>query len=155
MMSSLDEIICDEVVTKKLTHCEHTARLRCSVDPATHLCQATCGSNMLCCGQQCQARCHQCQSANGTDGDTGPRQRISHHPHSCRKTLYCEHQCQNPCSQDHECTTICKEPCLQVCAHAKCKSYCSTPCAPCQEPCVWNCPHYSCPVPCGSVSVSH
>lgn len=151
--------------------------MKCFEDPAQFLCKAVCGGNMTCCGRSCKAHCHRCQTLNllqgdsATEADDSPVPRIQHVPHPCERTLYCGHLCGKACSQNHECTPFCKETCRQVCQHARCKHYCSTPCAPCQESCTWyviyhlavlrnnadtafyrKCAHHSCPVPCGSVS---
>ncbi|CAL1707171.1 unnamed protein product [Somion occarium] len=152
----LSDVECDVMLTKQLPDCEHQARMKCSDDPSLVNCTIVCDGIMACCGRNCQARCHQCQTLNvrqagNAEQPNGAIARTSHAQHRCERRLYCEHQCDRPCSAEHECTTVCKAPCRQVCPHARCNQYCSTPCAPCQEPCTWNCPHYSCPLPCGSI----
>lgn len=172
LVDSLSEVFCDEVVTKALPNCEHTAQMMCSRDATLYRCEASCGGIMTsCCGRDCRSRCSECQQVNNKV-DEGPVLRQLHRQHPCQKTLYCEHLCANPCSADHKCTTRCKEACRQVCSHARCRQHCSTPCAPCKERCTWsvkihrivcrkscahsihfrNCSHFTCPVPCGSVS---
>ncbi|KZT10660.1 P-loop containing nucleoside triphosphate hydrolase protein [Laetiporus sulphureus 93-53] len=153
-LDELSDVPCNVNVTRRLTHCEHEAAMRCSDDPARFVCKAVCGGTMPCCGRPCKARCHQCQGLNRVedeDESVGIVARLQHTSHPCERQLYCGHLCGKACTQDHECTTLCKEPCRQVCRHARCRNYCSAPCAPCQEPCTWQCEHYSCPVPCGSV----
>lgn len=170
MLDSLDEVVCNVLVEKSLLRCEHSAAMRCSDDASTYTCLAPCGGIMTCCGRTCRNTCSACQSKN-TVGEDGRIVRAEHCQHSCQKPLYCQHLCQNPCSRDHEHSKMCKAPCRQVCAHAKCRLPCSAPCAPCQGKCTWyayisnmsdvlelnvsrfcrNCPHYTCPVPCGSV----
>jgi|ERR1700734_3124615 hypothetical protein len=136
-MDFLSEVFCNEVVTKNLPSCEHTAKMMCSRDAAQYRCDAPCGGIMTsCCGRDCPSRCSECQEANDRVAE-GPILRKIHREHPCLKTLYCEHQCSNPCSPDHRCTTSCKGACRQVCSHARCMKSCSTPCAPCQERCTW------------------
>jgi len=172
LMDSLSDVFCSEVVSKTLESCEHTARMMCSRDAAQHRCEEPCSGILItCCGRNCLSRCHECQRVDD-DVVEGPLRRKIHREHPCQKTLYCEHPCDKPCSPDHKCTTRCKAACRQICLHARCRKFCSTPCIPCQEPCTWsvkndrlvfrmscthsvrsrNCPHYTCPVPCGSVS---
>ncbi|KAG2106489.1 hypothetical protein BD769DRAFT_1654653 [Suillus cothurnatus] len=140
-ISLLEQVYCDFMVDKELPCCEHTARMTCSTDPATYLCKAPCNGIMSCCGRSCNAKCHECQRKKHTF-----RRRTY-----TEKPLFCEHLCQEACSDDHTHTVACKKPCRQACSHARCQSACSVPCAPCQESCTWSCPHHSCPVPCGSV----
>ncbi|KAJ8583241.1 hypothetical protein M405DRAFT_937339 [Rhizopogon salebrosus TDB-379] len=149
-ISTLENILCDFAVIKELPHCEHTAPMACSTDSSTYLCKAPCGGIMGCCGRTCKSNCNQCQQRNATP-EEGHTQRSKHLPHSCQKPLFCEHLCQEHCSDDHKHTVSCKKPCRQACSHARCRLPCSASCAPCQEPCTWSCPHHSCPVPCGSV----
>lgn len=134
-LDDLSEVPCHMIVTKSLPRCEHLAEMGCSADPSQTLCIEFCGGTMTCCGRDCKSRCYQCQAVNEEDGR--PINRIVHEKHQCQKTLFCEHICVNNCSVDHQHTQICKEPCRQECAHARCKKYCSSPCAPCQEPCTW------------------
>ncbi|KAG1904255.1 uncharacterized protein F5891DRAFT_1206968, partial [Suillus fuscotomentosus] len=149
-ISALEKVYCNSMVDKHLPRCEHTARMACSTDPATYLCKAPCNGIMSCCGRSCNAKCHQCQEKNtSSEGEHTPR--TQHTAHPCEKPLFCEHLCQDACSDDHKHTVACKKPCRQACFHARCKLPCSMPCAPCQESCTWSCPHHSCPVPCGSV----
>ena len=135
-LGALEVVYCDFTMTKDLPRCEHTAQMTCSTDPSTYLCQAPCGGIMGCCGRTCKSKCWQCQQKNSTS-EEGPVQRVQHLPHPCEKPLFCEHLCQEPCSNDHKHTVSCKKPCRQACSHAQCKSPCSVPCAPCQEPCTW------------------
>ncbi|OAX35179.1 hypothetical protein K503DRAFT_868436 [Rhizopogon vinicolor AM-OR11-026] len=149
-LSTLESVFCDFIVNKDLPHCEHAAPMACSTDPSTYPCKAPCSGIMGCCGRTCKAKCHGCQQKNPpSEGEH--TQRTQHLPHSCEKPLFCEHLCQDPCSNNHTHTVSCKKPCRQACSHTRCKLPCSAPCAPCQEPCTWSCPHRSCPVPCGSV----
>ncbi|KAG2361405.1 hypothetical protein BDR07DRAFT_1472123 [Suillus spraguei] len=149
-ISTLENVKCDSVVDKSLPRCEHTARMPCSADPATYLCKAPCNGIMSCCGKSCKAKCYECQQKNApSEGEH--TQRAHHTTHPCSKPLFCEHLCQEACSDDHKHTVACRKPCRQACSHARCQLVCSAPCAPCQELCTWNCPHHSCPVPCGSV----
>lgn len=135
-ISTLESVFCDFVVNKDLPHCEHTAPMTCSADPSAHLCKAPCGEIMGCCGKTCKARCHQCQQKNTTpEGERS--QRTQHNLHPCQKPLFCEHLCQEPCSDDHKHTVSCNKPCRQACSHTRCQLPCSAPCAPCQEPCTW------------------
>ncbi|KAI0930201.1 hypothetical protein AcV5_006978 [Taiwanofungus camphoratus] len=156
-LDDLSEVACQVLSNRRLPRCEHFATMKCFEDPAQFLCKAVCGGNMTCCGRSCKAHCHRCQTLNllqgdsATEADDSPVPRIQHVPHPCERTLYCGHLCGKACSQNHECTPFCKETCRQVCQHARCKHYCSTPCAPCQESCTWKCAHHSCPVPCGSI----
>ncbi|KAG0698145.1 hypothetical protein DFH29DRAFT_943008 [Suillus ampliporus] len=149
-ISTLDSVYCDFMVDKELPCCEHTARMACSTDSSTYLCKAPCCGIMSCCGRTCKAKCYECQQKNTTPEGERTR-RVQHLPHPCEKPLFCEHLCQENCSDDHKHTVACRKPCRQACSHARCQSPCSVPCAPCQEPCTWSCPHHSCPVPCGSV----
>ncbi|TFK54494.1 P-loop containing nucleoside triphosphate hydrolase protein [Heliocybe sulcata] len=160
MLDRLSDVYCTVLVEKQLLSCEHAAVMSCSQDPAGHQCRSVCGGAMTCCGRPCKSRCFQCQGRNAPaatqaeEEDTIPAvaiPRTAHVEHPCERTLPCEHRCQQACSENHECTRECKEPCRQVCVHARCKNYCSTPCSPCQEGCTWVCAHYTCPVPCGSV----
>jgi hypothetical protein len=151
MMSTLQDVRCDERVEKSFISCEHKAVMACSEDPSSHKCKARCNLPLECCGKMCSSPCWDCQRSNGTSEATTPVSRVKHTRHPCKKSLYCGHQCQEACDVNHTCTTICKKECRQKCAHAQCSSYCSTPCAPCQQKCNWKCPHYACPVPCGSV----
>ena len=126
-MDSLSEIFCNEVVLKTLPNCEHTAKMKCSLDTTNFRCEVPCKGIMTsCCGRDCIARCFECQEVNVRVAD-GPIPRNVHRQHPCKKPLMCEHLCQNSCSQDHQCTTICKEACRQVCKHARCKNSCSNP----------------------------
>ncbi|KAH9895168.1 P-loop containing nucleoside triphosphate hydrolase protein [Cubamyces lactineus] len=159
-LDNLAEVPCSVLLTKDLPGCEHDATMRCSDDPRQVACKVTCNGIMACCGRSCKAQCHQCQMLNTrTDGDQEGSEdvaiaalpRTNHVAHPCQRSLFCGHLCGKSCSQDHECTVFCKEPCRQVCAHARCRNYCSTPCAPCQEPCTWRCSHQSCPLPCGAI----
>jgi hypothetical protein len=137
LVDSLSEVPCDEDVTKALPNCEHTAKMKCSMDPAKFRCEAPCNGIMTsCCGRDCLSRCFECQQVNTRAAD-GSIPRDMHRQHPCQRTLICEHLCRNPCSRDHQCTTVCKEACRQVCSHARCKNTCSTPCAPCQAQCTW------------------
>lgn len=136
-LDELDNIRCDVIVRKQLTHCEHEADTTCSVDPANILCERICDEILTCCGRSCKAQCHTCQRLNEGGGAAVPVVRSKHLQHPCNKLLYCGHLCENACSEDHQCTTKCKGPCRQVCAHTACNNYCSTPCAPCQEACTW------------------
>ncbi|KAG2153743.1 uncharacterized protein EDB93DRAFT_1134566 [Suillus bovinus] len=149
-INALQNVYCNFMVDKELLHCEHTARMACSTDPATYLCKAPCNGIMSCCGRSCNAKCHECQQKN-TPSQGEHTQRTKHATHPCEKPLFCEHLCQEACSDDHKHTVACRKPCRQACSHARCKLLCSMPCAPCQESCTWSCPHHSCPVPCGSV----
>ena len=143
----------------------------CSQDLEDYRCQARCGELMACCGKSCNTSCDECQSLNDTLTDGGAIKRTKHTRHPCQKRLYCEHTCQEVCSESHEHTTHCKANCGQVCPHSRCRNQCSVPCAPCKQPCTWyvvvllysvlllkndcrSCTHYSCPIPCGSVSDS-
>ncbi|KAK2464284.1 hypothetical protein APHAL10511_003741 [Amanita phalloides] len=150
MMEDLGSFSCDVTVTKQLTSCEHTAELTCSTDVSEHRCSQPCNGIMECCGRNCNASCFGCQAENRMDG-VGQIQRAIHLKHTCKKPLYCGHECTLHCSRDHECVTICHEACRQQCAHSSCSDYCSTPCEPCKEVCTWTCSHHVCPVPCGSV----
>jgi len=137
-MDKLDEIRCRQLVVRDLPDCEHTAELECSDDPSQHRCTKRCDGIMSCCGRSCNSSCWKCQSQSSqARDDSGKVSRIKHMSHQCEKRLYCEHQCAEFCSENHQCTTSCKGPCRQVCAHTKCRNYCSTPCPPCQEPCTW------------------
>lgn len=139
-LDGLNEVYCPVKIKKDLISCEHIAEMSCSDDPATYVCKQNCGGIMTCCSRSCGAGCHECQAlSRGVSAvEMGGRiNRNLHIQHTCQKTLYCAHQCTKPCSQDHECIDICKKPCRQECAHARCKQYCSTPCSPCQEPCNW------------------
>ncbi|KAG9309778.1 hypothetical protein JVU11DRAFT_10152 [Chiua virens] len=144
-LDMLGNVRCDEEVVKQLPSCEHSAPMPCSQDPEDYRCRARCAELMTCCGKACSALCDDCQAVN-TDTE-----RTKHTSHPCQKSLYCEHTCQEPCSEGHEHTTRCKHKCRQVCPHAQCKRPCHVPCAPCKQPCTWSCAHYTCPVPCGSV----
>ncbi|EJF65241.1 P-loop containing nucleoside triphosphate hydrolase protein [Dichomitus squalens LYAD-421 SS1] len=159
---SLENVFCPELVTKKLPGCEHEATMRCSDNPRRYPCRAKCGGIMSCCGRPCKANCHECQFLNTAPEPRDdkedevaeellPVERLTHVGHPCERSLFCGHLCGKQCSSDHECTTECKEACRQVCAHARCRNYCSVPCAPCQEPCTWRCAHFSCPLPCGAI----
>ncbi|KAH9951524.1 P-loop containing nucleoside triphosphate hydrolase protein [Amylocystis lapponica] len=143
-LDDLGEVTCDEMLVKRLPACEHEAKMKCSEDPSRFRCKAACRGVMPCCGRNCGAQCFQCQqlnvAENAGDNEELVVAREKHVSHPCERTLYCGHVCGNACSQDHECATICKAPCRQVCPHARCKNYCSTPCAPCQEPCTWQVP---------------
>ncbi|EMD37515.1 hypothetical protein CERSUDRAFT_114154 [Gelatoporia subvermispora B] len=151
-LDDLTEVFCGVEVTRDLLHCDHPAVMKCSEHVKDYLCTAPCEGIMACCGRNCHAQCHRCLALNTAPDDTNSRSpRLSHVEHPCQKLLYCGHICGAPCSQDHQCTTVCKNECRQICAHARCKDYCSKPCAPCQEPCIWKCAHHVCPVPCGSV----
>ncbi len=147
-LDNLENVFCPELIPKKLPGCEHEATMRCSDDPRRYSCRETCSGIMSCCGRSCKARCHECQSLNAAPeslDDKGddvveeqhPVQRVMHLGHPCQKSLFCGHLCGKQCSSDHECTLECKEACRQVCTHARCRNYCSVPCAPCQEPCAW------------------
>lgn len=137
LIDQLEEVFCNVLVSKQLPGCEHTAIMRCSDDASLYLCTAQCSRVTECCGRDCVANCHQCQSLNPTPDKAGHIPRTKHMEHPCRKPLYCAHECTKSCSRDHECITLCKERCRQECIHARCKQYCSTPCSPCQEPCTW------------------
>ncbi|KAH0839427.1 hypothetical protein J3R83DRAFT_202 [Lanmaoa asiatica] len=150
-LDMIDSIRCDEEVDKLLPDCEHRAVMPCSQDPEDYRCVARCAELMVCCGKNCNATCDDCQGVNDAPDDGTPTKRTKHVAHPCQKRLYCEHSCQEPCSEDHEHATRCTAKCRQVCPHAQCKRQCSVPCAPCKQPCTWACPHYTCPVPCGSV----
>ncbi|KAI9460071.1 hypothetical protein HD554DRAFT_2028943 [Boletus coccyginus] len=151
-LDMLEGVCCTEEVVKQLLGCEHQARMPCCQDPKDYRCVARCAELMACCGSNCNATCSDCQSLNdNTVAVGGAIKRTKHASHPCQKRLYCEHTCQEPCSEGHEHTTRCHAKCRQVCPHAQCKRPCSVPCAPCKQPCTWACPHDSCPVPCGSV----
>ncbi|KAI0332312.1 P-loop containing nucleoside triphosphate hydrolase protein [Cubamyces sp. BRFM 1775] len=152
-LDNLADVYCAVLLTKDLPGCEHNATMRCSDDPRQIACKVICNGVMACCGRSCKAQCHQCQMLNTRNNDdqaesedlaTAVLLRTNHVAHPCQRSLFCGHLC-------HECTVFCREPCRQVCAHARCMNYCSTPCAPCQEPCTWRCSHYSCPLPCGAI----
>jgi hypothetical protein len=137
LVDLLSEVFCDEMVAKALANCEHTAKIKCSQDTVNFRCEKPCGGIMTsCCGRDCLSRCFECQAMNSPAVD-GPIPRQMHHQHPCKRVLFCEHLCSNPCSQDHQYTSTCIEACRQVCPHARCKKSCSTPCAPCQAPCTW------------------
>lgn len=139
---------------KSHSTCEHSFSIRCGLDPSSHDCKEPCGTNLICCGQRCASTCGKCQqlSRNGVPEASLPIPRIRHQSHPCRRRLFCGHQCQTDCSEDHTCTTQCVMPCRQRCEHSVCKQRCHEVCAPCAEPCSWTCPHRGrCPVPCGSV----
>ncbi|KAI6119903.1 hypothetical protein EDD16DRAFT_1579433 [Pisolithus croceorrhizus] len=151
-LDTLDRIYCDFVLEKRLPHCEHSVHMECSQNPEDYRCKARCGELMSCCGKMCNAPCYDCQRANDPHSEEALFiRRQNHHRHPCQKNLHCEHICQEACSNDHEHTRRCMEPCRQACTHAKCRLPCSEPCAPCKEQCTWTCPHRVCPVPCGSV----
>ncbi|KAG9309780.1 hypothetical protein JVU11DRAFT_10154 [Chiua virens] len=143
-LDMLGNVRCDEEVVKQLQNCGHSASMPCFQDPENYRCRVRCTGLMTCCGKTCNASCNDCQVV---DTDT---ERTKHASHPCQKRLYCEHACQEPCSEGHEHTTQCGLKCRQVCLHAQCKRPCYVPCAPCEQPCM-TCPHYTCPVPCGSV----
>ncbi|KAI9460073.1 hypothetical protein HD554DRAFT_1598622 [Boletus coccyginus] len=151
-LDTLESVRCNAEVLKQLPDCEHQTRLPCSQDPEDYRCMVRCAELMACCGKNCNATCDDCQSLNdNTLGVAGAIKRIQHAKHPCQKRLYCEHGCQEPCSEGHEHSTRCNAKCRQVCPHAQCKHACYVPCAPCKQPCTWVCPHHTCPVPCGSV----
>ncbi|KAI9456882.1 hypothetical protein HD554DRAFT_1839076 [Boletus coccyginus] len=150
-LDMLESVRCNEEVVKQLPDCEHQAWMSCSQDPEDCRCVVRCAELMACCGKNCNAMCDDCQSLNETPAVGGAIKRIKHAAHPCQKRLYCEHACQEPCSEGHEHSTRCNAKCRQVCPHAQCKRPCSVPCAPCKQPCTWVCPHRTCPVPCGSV----
>ncbi|KAI0769450.1 P-loop containing nucleoside triphosphate hydrolase protein [Trametes elegans] len=158
-LDNLADAFCSVSVTRKLPGCEHEATMRCSDNPRHFSCKAKCAGVMSCCGRSCKAQCHQCQVLNGPQGndeEASPdapaiTKRLNHVAHPCQRSLFCGHLCGKMCSQEHECTVFCKEPCRQVCVHARCRSDCSKPCAPCQEPCTWRCAHHVCPLPCGAI----
>ncbi|KAF9227364.1 hypothetical protein BS17DRAFT_747823 [Gyrodon lividus] len=150
-LDTIERIYCNQEVAKPLPHCEHIASMPCSQEPENHRCLTRCAEWMSCCSKSCSASCYQCQEGNRQSDEGGSIKRTKHLAHSCEKRLYCEHQCQEPCSEDHEHTMRCKAKCRQVCPHAQCRRECSFPCAPCKQNCTWACPHYRCPVPCGSV----
>ena len=147
-LDNLESVLCPELVAKKLPGCEHDATMRCTDDPRRYPCRETCNGIMSCCGRSCKARCHECQFLNVSPEpqddkaddiveEQHPVQRVIHIGHPCQRSLFCGHLCGKQCSADHECTLECKEACRQVCTHARCRNYCSVPCAPCQEPCTW------------------
>ena len=143
-LDNLQDVFCSVLVTKTLPGCEHEASMACSDDPRQFPCRAACSGSMSCCGRPCKSTCHQCQLLNvdriptGEDAEVqAPVQRVKHLEHPCERLLFCGHLCGNSCSTDHECTTVCKQTCRQVCPHARCRDFCSIPCAPCQEPCTW------------------
>ncbi|KAI6040315.1 hypothetical protein EDC04DRAFT_3140449 [Pisolithus marmoratus] len=151
-LDTLDRVYCDYVLEKRLPHCEHSVDMECSQDAGDYRCKARCGELMSCCGKTCNAPCHDCQRTNDPHSEeAGLVRRQNHLRHPCKKSLHCEHMCQEACSGNHEHTKRCMEPCRQACTHARCKLPCSDPCAPCKEQCTWICPHRICPVPCGSV----
>lgn len=147
-LDNLESVLCPELVAKKLPGCEHDATMRCTDDPRRYPCRETCNGIMSCCGRSCKARCHECQFLNVSPEpqddkaddiveEQHPVQRVIHIGHPCQRSLFCGHLCGKQCSAGHECTLECKEACRQVCTHARCRNYCSVPCAPCQEPCTW------------------
>lgn len=143
---------------KRLPFCEHQVELPCFRDPATKLCDATCGGQLECCSKTCQSKCHECRERSMVDSTAAPSSilRTTHQPHECDRSLYCQHLCGLSChSGKEDCNDSCQEQCRQGCSHQTCTKGCSTPCPPCMEPCTWNCIHHSCPVPCGSVSSSN
>ncbi|KAM5531281.1 hypothetical protein V8D89_015082 [Ganoderma adspersum] len=161
-LDNLESVLCPELVAKKLPGCEHEATMRCTDDPRRYPCRETCNGIMSCCGRSCKARCHECQflnvapepqddKADDIMEEQHPVQRVTHIGHPCQRSLFCGHLCGKQCSADHECISECKEACRQVCTHARCRNYCSVPCAPCQEPCTWRCSHFVCPLPCGAI----
>lgn len=147
-LDNLADVFCPVLVTRPLPGCEHEATMRCSDKPRNFACRATCSGVMACCGRSCKAQCHNCQVLNVAHQIPGVEdeptideptavQRTNHVAHPCEKSLFCGHLCGKQCSDDHQCTVFCKAPCRQVCVHAHCRNFCSTPCAPCQEPCTW------------------
>ncbi|KAJ7497553.1 hypothetical protein FB451DRAFT_1211927 [Mycena latifolia] len=147
-LDALDEVPCSALVMKAFPTCEHSAQMRCYLDPFTVSCSSVCGGVMTCCGRPCNSRCHECQRVN--DPAEGKITRVQHNEHYCEKLLFCAHRCSKPCSRDHQCTTSCQQECRQECSHSRCQQYCSTPCKPCLKECTWVCPHEKCPLPCGS-----
>ncbi|EJD52447.1 P-loop containing nucleoside triphosphate hydrolase protein [Auricularia subglabra TFB-10046 SS5] len=145
-LDDLSQRICNVPVLKTLPHCEHTATMPCSTDPTQWQCQEPCGMIVQSCSHVCAARCCECQQHGRAAGQ--------HKPHAgCGRHLFCGHPCVALCGSTdaHTCTTNCKYPCRQSCAHFSCRKPCGEPtCEPCKEPCTWTCPHYSCGVPCGS-----
>lgn len=133
-LDMLHSIYCDHIVVKQLPHCEHSAPMECSMNPEDYSCQAPCAGWMPCCSKTCKASCYECQRENVQDGYVT---RDKHVRHPCQKSLHCEHICQEACSESHNHTSRCLEPCRQECPHAKCKRPCSDPCAPCKEQCTW------------------
>ena len=136
-LDMLEGVHCNEEMEKQLPDCEHRAKMPCSQDPEDYRCQVRCAELMACCGKSCNATCDACQSLNKSLADEGAIKRTKHTVHPCQKRLYCEHVCQEPCSEDHEHTMRCSLKCRQVCPHAQCKRPCSVPCAPCKQPCTW------------------
>ncbi|KAI0369710.1 P-loop containing nucleoside triphosphate hydrolase protein [Pilatotrama ljubarskyi] len=162
-LDNLADVFCAVPVTRRLPGCEHEATMRCSDNPRYFVCKTTCAGVMSCCGRSCKARCNQCQVLNGppepsqnddlegSEERSAVVQRVKHVSHPCQRSLFCGHLCGKECAREHECTIFCKAPCRQVCVHARCRNFCSTPCAPCQEPCTWHCAHQACPLPCGAI----
>lgn len=80
---------------KQLLDCEHRAEMPCSRDPEDYRCRAPCAELMVCCSKNYDDY----QSLNDTLAVGGTIKRIRHAAHPCQKRLYCEHACQEPCSE--------------------------------------------------------
>ncbi|KAF9534563.1 hypothetical protein CPB83DRAFT_755097 [Crepidotus variabilis] len=149
-MENLALIKCKVKVVKQLTHCEHSAKIECSEDPAKVNCGSICGETLPCCTRNCASRCFECRQLTSPSAQTRVK-RTSHRGHPCERRLYCQHSCGLQCSRDHQCNDNCQSTCLMQCAHHSCTKACSEPCPPCLEKCPWVCAHQECPVPCGSI----
>ncbi|KAG9009435.1 hypothetical protein FRB93_005371 [Tulasnella sp. JGI-2019a] len=153
MLDNPEEIACSELVEKQLVLCEHWARMTCSTDPADFICRSICNGNLHCCNKKCQGQCGRCQGCNPREEGAGISViiRARHASHLCKKLLYCQHECNGQCSDNHDCSDVtCGRRCRQACPHHECNAPCSVPCAPCMELCPWSCKHYRCPVSCGA-----
>lgn len=149
-LENLASIECKVKVDKRLPFCEHVTRMECSQDPANVQCEAICECSMPCCSRACPAPCFQCRTLTNPDAKKRVV-RTAHVDHPCERLLYCQHLCNMPCAQDHQCNPQCTDECRMRCVHRWCDRPCSEPCPPCMEPCAWICEHHSCPVPCGSI----
>ena len=153
-LKNLESIKCQKVVQKRLPHCEHSKQVACCKDPASITCAEPCDKPMGCCSRKCNGRCGECQTRSLNVGEVrlGLIARVNHIEHPCKRVLYCQHLCGNPCHhEDKGCNSECKQPCRQRCVHRTCPEPCSAICPPCLEACPWRCEHHECPVACGSV----
>lgn len=160
LSANLDQVLCENIMTRTLPQCGHQTQLRCSEDASQHICKAQCRGFLECCSQSCMACCSSCPAkvapTDETREDRSPvEQPVVHASHPCRRPLDCGHECEDACSTSHRCENEanCKNPCNFKCEHGSCRKPCSAFCDPCVLPCSWSCPHYQCDLSCSMVRI--
>nr|CAD7604192.1 unnamed protein product [Timema genevievae] len=149
---TLDDIMCEVVVSMELPYCKHKVDIPCGVDLLEFNCPFKCEYRLMC-GHSCNKTCHPLKDPEHLEFQCKKKcvrlNKGCSRAHECQllcykecvdcsvilepQTLPCGHSHKLKCSQDPA-TVKCEFKCKRTlpCGHL-CTSHCYKPCAPCGE----------------------